>query len=81
MDVYPRTLIAGDTWPSTWADSGQTYAMGCDNKQPVRVRSYENERACVLLLCFIICVLFLNIGVVSGANFGWLLTLRVCLDE
>eukprot|EP00729_Bicosta_minor_P017614 gene17614-6133_t len=28
------THVSGDTWPSTWADSGQTYAMGCDNKQP-----------------------------------------------
>lgn len=26
--------IQGDTWPSTWAADGQSYAMGCDNKPP-----------------------------------------------
>jgi hypothetical protein len=25
------TGIGGDTWPSTWSQSGQTFAMGCDN--------------------------------------------------
>lgn len=26
--------VEGDTWPSTWAADGQSYAMGCDNKPP-----------------------------------------------
>jgi hypothetical protein len=25
------TGVGGDTWPSTWSQSGQTFAMGCDN--------------------------------------------------
>lgn len=33
MDVAAElaTGVGGDTWPSTWAESGQHFAMGCDN--------------------------------------------------
>lgn len=38
-----QTGVQGDTWPSTWAEDGTMYAMGCDNSPPgVATMEWQN---------------------------------------